>query len=79
MDRRYVGTIQPHHLGETILRFDGCTCQRCNHQCGGEVIHLQSFMGRVQVCDIGKRIYSVGGIYQVENQEQVETRMRARS
>jgi hypothetical protein len=32
-------------------------------------------LGRVMACDVGKRIYKVDGVYQVENREQLEARL----
>ena len=37
-------------------------------------IWVDGFMGRIQPQDVGKRIYDVDGVYQVENQEQLEAR-----
>ena len=40
-----------------------------------EYIPVHDFMGQVQPRDVGKRIYKVDGVYQVENDEQVQHRM----
>ena len=49
---------------------------KCN-DCGKikEDIYITDLMGNILPCDIGKRIYKVGEIYQVENQEQLEKRL----
>ena len=39
------------------------------------VVPLDSFLGYVQKCDVGKRIYLTGGIYQVESIEQMKKRI----
>ena len=38
-------------------------------------IDIYNFMGYILPCDIGKRIYKNGNIYQVENQEQLNKRI----
>jgi hypothetical protein len=37
-------------------------------------INTEEFMGPIQAGDVGKRIYRVGDIYQVENDEQLKKR-----
>lgn len=37
---------------------------------------LMECMGRLQVIDIGKRVYDMGGFYQVENDEQRDARIK---
>ncbi len=36
-------------------------------------------LGRVMACDVGKRIYKIDGVYQVENREQLEARLARES
>lgn len=38
-------------------------------------VHVKDLLGRVLPLDVGKRIYRVNGILQVENQEQLEKRL----
>ena len=59
----YVLTIQTSDIGKTNLKSHGVTYRV------GDVI------GPVQICDIGKRVYEVDGILQVENNEQRDARM----
>jgi hypothetical protein len=70
----YVCTIQPSDIGKANLILKK-TCS-----CGGKrIIPLYGFMGLVQVCDVGKQIWNQDGVYCVESQEQVETRMMHRT
>ncbi len=39
-------------------------------------ISISDFMGRILPIDVGKRIYKVDGIYQVENQAQLKARRK---
>jgi hypothetical protein len=64
---RYVYTVQPHDVGRAILPLDG------------KQTVVTDFIGRVQSRDVGKRIYESSGVYQIENDEQVERRMRAKN
>jgi len=41
----------------------------------GKYVSLAPFMGRVFRRDIGKRIYNINGVYQVENDEQFQKRI----
>ncbi len=43
----------------------------------GKVWRVDSFLGRVLPQDVGKRVYLVGGILQVESREQFEKRQSA--
>lgn len=60
-----VTTIQAKDVGERLLR-----------RKPGAPIDLQSAIGYVQKQDIGKRVYRVGSIYQVESSEQRDGRIR---
>ena len=42
----------------------------------GRTVFLKNIMGHVQKIDIGKRLYKVGSIYQVENNEQLKERTK---
>ena len=56
--RRYSHEIQPEDVGKDVLQLDGHPVRVCD------------FIGQILPRDVGKRIYRVGGIYQVENDEQ---------
>ena len=69
MKRHYVATIEEIDIGKTSLKRND-QCQKCGHT-------RHSFnlsIGRVQPQDVGKRVYEVGGILQVENDEQMNRR-----
>jgi len=40
----------------------------------GRVWPVSGFIGRVLEQDVGKRVYQIGGVLQVENREQFEAR-----
>lgn len=60
----YICTIQPWDIGQNLI----------NDPIEGK-IYLGNLMGYVQRKDVGKRIYKIHGIYQVENTEQMEKRL----
>lgn len=57
------------HVGRTTITFPPCT--HCGHV---RRVHLGDVLGRVQQADVGKRVYIVGDIIQVENDEQRDKR-----
>lgn len=76
----YLFTIKPEHVGKTTVELSCC------HACGqGRTICLSSAIGRVQLIDIGKRVYSVSNesgasrVIQVENDAQRDMRQTAES
>lgn len=44
-------------------------------QIGGAIVRVSDFMGIVQLQDVGKRVYLVDGVPQVENDEQFRARL----
>lgn len=64
--------IKKEDIGKCTLPLGQCQC--CGKKNG--VIVVSSLMGRILPIDIGKRIYRVGDIYQVENQEQLSRRLQ---
>jgi len=42
---------------------------------GFDFARLYQTMGRLLPCDVGKRVFEVGDIYQVENDEQLQARL----
>jgi hypothetical protein len=62
--RSFILTLGPEHVGRGIIK-----------RPGHRPIWLSDFMGRVLPGDVGKRIYKVDGIYQVENNEQRDARI----
>ena len=67
---KHVYTITANDVGRSALHYTECeTCKRCR------TIYTSSFMGAVQSIDIGKRIFKIGDIYQVENNEQRDRRL----
>lgn len=45
------------------------------HTPDGKRLYLHSAIGRVLACDVGKRVYLVGDVLQVENDEQLARRL----
>jgi hypothetical protein len=41
----------------------------------GKVWPVEEFIGRIMPCDVGKRVYKVGDIVQVENDQQMAARL----
>lgn len=68
-----VHTITEDDLGYHT-RFRGKPCKECGH-----VVHAHALMncglGRVQPQDVGKQIWFHDNVYQVENNEQLATRL----
>lgn len=62
MSRYY--TITSRDIGKPTIRAFGRTWS------------VSDFIGRILSIDVGKRVYERGGILQVENQEQLEARLR---
>lgn len=67
----YLHTIEPCDVGKIRIE------KRCPY-CGGHMadIFISSLMGKILPRDIGKRIYLVDGVYQVENDEQLAKRLK---
>lgn len=61
---RFIGEIRPKHVGHSYLWM------------GDECVPVASAIGRVQERDIGKRVFRVGDVIQVENDEQRERRFK---
>ncbi len=66
---KLVHTITEADIGARNIKVP---CKDCGH---GEQIGVTVLMGRIFPHDVGKRIYKVGKIFQVENQEQLEKRL----
>lgn len=64
---KFIYEITKHDVGKEH-RF--VVCPTCEHR----KLIMFGFMGGVLDCDVGKRIYEISGIYQVENDEQLENR-----
>lgn len=63
MRREFLTVILPRDVGSDVLRrIDG-------------KIYVSSALGRVQARDVGKRVYRVDGVIQVENDEQMQARV----
>jgi len=71
---KFVHEIEAKDIGKGFVPCDKCEAGR-----KAKVINMRDLMGRAQRKDIGKRIYRVGGIYQVENDEQLAKRKKQRS
>jgi hypothetical protein len=71
MARKLVHTITKDDIGKTFIKYTKCRI------CGSTaVINTTDVMGRILSLDVGKRIYDIDGIYYVENQEQLEARLK---
>jgi len=74
--RKFLGTISEEDFNNREMRIPhNCNCNHCGVGRKFEVIGLP--IGRIQRQDIGKRVYRVGGIIQVENNEQRDERLAA--
>jgi hypothetical protein len=62
---RYLFTIEPHHIGKSWIKV------------GTHGYSVSGFLGRVLPGDIGKRVFRVNGILQVENDQQRDARLAA--
>jgi hypothetical protein len=68
MTHKLLFTIQPEHVGSSRVKVSDC--DNADHD---RVIHLSGF-GVVQTIDVGKRVYVVDGVIQVENNQQRDER-----
>lgn len=69
--RTFVYQITANDVGKIALKYISCpTCKKT------EVIQVSRLLGKITNCDIGKKIYRVNGVYQVENQEQLNQRQQ---
>lgn len=66
----YLTRILPEDVGKSVLHRAPCK------SCGGSRTVILSGFGVVQGIDVGKRVYRVDGVIQVENDEQLEKRRR---
>ena len=70
---RYLFTISHRDIGKTTVRKMAC------HECDRvETIYIGSAIGRIQPIDVGKRVFDVDGVIQVENDAQRNERERRR-
>jgi hypothetical protein len=69
--RILVHTVKPSDVGKNYFT-DG----ECSH-CGakGKIVFVVDLCGAFQRGDVGKRIYSVDGILQMENNAQLKARL----
>lgn len=65
--KRHLFTLTIDHVGKSWVRI------------GSHGISLRNLMGRVLPSDVGKRVYRVDGILQVENNEQRDSRLNKES
>lgn len=72
--RKFIHEIHKDDLSYTT-RFNGIECSECGARHHEHAI-VDSLGRRILLKDIGKRIYFVDGIYQVENDEQRDRRQR---
>jgi len=71
MRRERIYTITEHDPGKTIIKMG--LCPHCEQEL--PPIDLGPVLGYVQPCDVGKRVYLVDGIIQVESNEQRDRRL----
>ena len=67
----FVYEITIMDIGKKFLKY--IACPTCGKE---ETIYISDLLGVILHCDIGKRIYKVNGVYQVENDEQRKRRTR---
>lgn len=69
--RKLVHTVIQADVGKSYHQKPDCQC------CGarGDTIYFGDIVGRFQQCDVGKRIYSVDGVLQIENDQQLKARL----
>ena len=67
--RRYMFTLRQEDVG---TRGIAKVCPCCQSK---SWIDLGAVMGRVQPRDVGKRVYEVDGVLQVENDQQLRDRV----
>ena len=70
MKRRYLHTITDADVGQM---YANRTCSKCGHE---TVINFTCSLGRVMLSDVGKRVYEILGIIQVESSEQRDRRLQ---
>lgn len=75
MRPRLLLTLGPEHVGKRSI--GAAKCPRCGHL--EQPIPIGDAIGRVQPGDVGKRVYDVDGVIQVENNEQRDAHLRAMS
>lgn len=63
---------KPKHVA-TVTQSDVGTWKATNHN--GTKRGIYNVIGRVLQCDVGKRVYIVNGVYQIENNEQLKRRI----
>jgi len=74
MARQYIGTITEEDFKNREMRIPhNCNCNHCGVGRKYEVISLP--IGGIQKIDIGKRVYRIDGVIQVENNEQRDARL----
>lgn len=74
--KTYMTTIERRDVGKSFL-LRKCECRICCAQrSGGDLIHVGSAIGIVMPRDVGKRVYAVHGVIQVENDEQRDARLQ---
>ena len=67
--RTFVYEIKIEDIGKKSLKYIACSaCQKT------ATIQISDLCGVLMAIDIGKRIYQVNGIYQIENDEQLANR-----
>ena len=70
--RRHVHTLTEDDVGQGVIHKGTCPC--CHQKIAP--ITVRDAIGRVQNKDVGKRVYLVDGVVQVESDDQVDERLR---
>jgi len=70
---KFIYEIKLSDVGKQIATI---TCSTCGHK---RRLNFKEILGQVLMCDVGKRIYEVSGIYQIENTEQFTKRIKTES
>lgn len=73
--RKYLTTITGDDIGKHTIA-GGRRCESCGR--ASYSVHIASAIGPVQRIDVGKRVYRVDGVIQVENDDQRNRRLARR-
>ena len=71
MPRKLLIELGPEHIGRSMIP------RTCTHCGKSDPIMLGNVLGRVLPSDVGKRVYNVDGVVQVENDQQRDKRLKS--
>lgn len=70
---KYLYELRKSDIDKTEIVVPNCCTCGCPH--GSATYSLEGVIGRVLPCDVGKRLWLVDGILQIENEQQFEARI----